>query len=194
MWQRAADARESVLNLGIPALSGRHAGSHRLRGLQERDPACHRPLRTAHRPEDAATSRSSTTTPRAADRTCCAGHHGPHVEPAGAARTAAQRRRRRRHRAQRPCATCAPEACEHGSPRLLRYYNQEAALPARDGRRVRAASSRRSPARLGMEGLEVADPYVERLHRGLRLPRCARAAQAGRRVPAACRSACSSMV
>ncbi len=34
MWQRAAAARESVLNFGIPALSGRSPVSHRLRGTR----------------------------------------------------------------------------------------------------------------------------------------------------------------
>ena len=39
-------------------------------------------------------------------------------------------------------------------------------------------------ARLGMSGLEVADPYVERLLEGVRVPGRARPAQARRRVPA----------
>ncbi|HET6789668.1 MAG TPA: type VI secretion system baseplate subunit TssF, partial [Aquabacterium sp.] len=50
-------------------------------------------------------------------------------------------------------------------PRLLRYYNQE----LRYLREMGAEFAREFPkiaARLGIEGLEVADPYVERLLEG----------------------------
>src|SRR5512147_3002064 len=50
-------------------------------------------------------------------------------------------------------------------PRLLRYYNQE----LRYLREMGGQFAREFPkiaARLGMEGLEVADPYVERLIEG----------------------------
>ena len=52
-------------------------------------------------------------------------------------------------------------------PRLLRYYNQE----LRYLREMGGEFAREFPkiaGRLGMEGLEVADPYVERLLEGLR--------------------------
>jgi type VI secretion system protein ImpG len=47
--------------------------------------------------------------------------------------------------------------------RLLHYYNQEP-VPARTGQRVRAEFPNRGAARHG--GLEVTDPYVERLLEG----------------------------
>src|SRR3982751_2428736 len=50
-------------------------------------------------------------------------------------------------------------------PRLLRYYNQE----LRYLREMGAEFAREFPkiaGRLGMEGMEVADPYVERLIEG----------------------------
>src|SRR5215475_9078685 len=51
-------------------------------------------------------------------------------------------------------------------PRLLRYYNQE----LQHLREVGAEFAREFPkiaARLGMEGIEVTDPYVERLLEGV---------------------------
>ena len=50
-------------------------------------------------------------------------------------------------------------------PRLLRYYNDE----LRHLREMGAEFAQQFPkiaARLGMEGLEVSDPYVERLLEG----------------------------
>ena len=50
-------------------------------------------------------------------------------------------------------------------PRLLRYYNQELQFM----REMGAEFAREFPkiaARLGVEGLECADPYVERLLEG----------------------------
>ena len=50
-------------------------------------------------------------------------------------------------------------------PRLLRYYNEE----LRHLREMGAEFAQQFPkiaARLGMEGLEVTDPYVERLLEG----------------------------
>ena len=68
-------------------------------------------------------------------------------------------------------------------PRLLQYYN----LELQHLREMGAEFAQQFPkiaARLGMNGLEVADPYVERLLEGVGVPRRARAAQARRRVPA----------
>ncbi|HEX8875049.1 MAG TPA: type VI secretion system baseplate subunit TssF, partial [Nitrosospira sp.] len=51
-------------------------------------------------------------------------------------------------------------------PRLLRHYNQELAYM----REMGAEFARQFPkiaGRLGMEGIEVADPYVERLMEGV---------------------------
>ena len=68
-------------------------------------------------------------------------------------------------------------------PRLLRYYNEE----LRHLREMGAEFAQQFPkiaARLGMDGLEVTDPYVERLLEGFAFLAGARAAQARRRVPA----------
>lgn len=65
-------------------------------------------------------------------------------------------------------ATCGPEAKRTDTsmdPRLLRYYNQE----LRYLREMGGEFAREFPKiahRLGMEGLEVSDPYVERLLEG----------------------------
>src|SRR5262252_4373118 len=65
--------------------------------------------------------------------------------------------------ARRRCATCAEAVTM--DPRLLRYYNQE----LRYLREMGGQFAREFPkiaGRLGMEGMEVADPYVERLIEG----------------------------
>ena len=68
-------------------------------------------------------------------------------------------------------------------PRLLQYYN----LELQHLREMGAEFAQQFPkiaARLGMSGLEVADPYVERLLEGVRVPGGTRAAEARRRVSA----------
>ena len=69
-------------------------------------------------------------------------------------------------------------------PRLLQYYNLELQHLREMGAEFAAAVSRRLPPGSGMNGLEVADPYVERLLEGVGFPGRARAAEARRRVPA----------
>ena len=68
-------------------------------------------------------------------------------------------------------------------PRLLRYYNQELAHVREMGAEF-ALQFPKIAARLGMDGIEVSDPYVERLLEGLRVPGRPRTAQARRRVSA----------
>src|ERR1019366_2289354 len=87
----------------------------------------------------------------------------PHVEPAGAAGAAPVGRRRHRD----GLGGCARHAWLNRpmDPRLLRYYNQE----LRYLREMGGEFAREFPkiaGRLGMEGMEVADPYVERLIEG----------------------------
>ena len=67
-------------------------------------------------------------------------------------------------------------------PRLLQVLQHRTAAPARDGRGVRRTIPKIA-ARLGMNGLEVTDPYVERLLEGVGFL-AARAPQARRGIPA----------
>ncbi len=67
--------------------------------------------------------------------------------------------------------------------KLLEYYNRELAYL----REMGAEFAERYPkvaGRLGMRGIEVADPYVERMMEGFRLSDFPRAAKNGRRIPA----------
>ncbi|MGY3179627.1 hypothetical protein ACVW0Z_003003 [Ewingella americana] len=67
--------------------------------------------------------------------------------------------------------------------KLLDYYNRELAYL----REMGAEFAQRYPkvaGRLGMRGIEVADPYTERLMEGFALSDLARAAKNGCRVPA----------
>ena len=68
-------------------------------------------------------------------------------------------------------------------PRLLQYYNLELQHLRETGAEF-AEQFPKIAARLGMHGLEVADPYVERLLEGVGVSGGARAAQARRRVSA----------
>ena len=51
-------------------------------------------------------------------------------------------------------------------PRLLRHYNRELAYMREMGAEF-AAQFPKIAGRLGMDGIEVADPYVERLMEGV---------------------------
>ena len=53
------------------------------------------------------------------------------------------------------------------NPRLLRLLRQENSSTSARWGRSSPSNSPRSPARLGMRGIEVADPYVERLLEGV---------------------------
>ena len=75
-------------------------------------------------------------------------------------------------------------------PRLLQYYNLELQHLRETGAEF-AEQFPKIAARLGMHGLEVDDPYVERLLEGVGVPRGARAAEARRRVSRASRRRCS---
>ena len=167
-------------------LSGDPMSRHRLRGIAGAHSHGHRPVRAAHRPEDARRSRCQRRRPgsRLPAQQPAPGHQGPACGTSRFRSSCCSAPTSTSRPARPPCATCAPEAGRAMDPRLLRYYNQE----LRYLREMGGEFAREFPkiaGRLGMEGMEVADPYVERLIEGCRLPRRARPAQAGRRVPAA---------
>ena len=165
-WSEAHAARRSVLNYGIAALSGitlsRSAFATLELALQAGDPA----VRAAHRPAHA----------RGADRPRTAQH--PAQQPAASTirgqlwsqpvplELLLRRRRRSRDGPRRAVRDAARLS---RAPRWTRACcattTRSCATCARWAASSRA-SSRRSPRRLGMEGLEVADPYVERLLEG----------------------------
>ena len=169
LWTEAPHARRSVLNFGLPALSGITAVVARQFAGLERRSAGHPRLRAAHRPEDAR-GRDRRSTP-ALDSSQ---HHA-------ASRSSGQLwaqpvplelllSHRGRPRDRQGGAIARPAQLTRGcamDPRLLHYYNLELQHLREMGAEFAQRVSRRSPARLGMDGLEVADPYVERLLEGV---------------------------
>ena len=186
----APHARRSVLNYGLPALSG-------LYGLGDR-PAAARRRESGRR--SSTTSRASCRPRCWSRRSCRTSSSTTTTRSAFASPASSGRSRCRWSCCCRPTSTSRPAAsrCASSSadaprraarttramdPRLLRYYNQE----LRHLREMGAEFAQQFPkiaARLGMEGLEVTDPYVERLLEGFAFLAGARPAEDRRRVPA----------
>ena len=156
--------RQSVVNFGLPALSGRAASSLDVDELE-------RAIRQAildFEPRILA----GTLEVKALAHESALDHHnvvgvqirGATLGAAGAARTAGQDRNRSRDGQGRDCRSDAG-AGGLMDPRLLRHYN----LELQHLREMGAEFAQQFPkvaARLGMSGIEVADPYVERLLEG----------------------------
>ena len=155
-------ALHSVINFGLPTLSGQTASSVDPVALQgevrqaiiEHEP---RILPETLRVERSSPTNSSTTTTRSASAS--AARCGPSrcrwnccCTPTSIWKPAA--------------STCANSRAEPMDPRLLRYYNQELQHLREMGAEF-ALAFPKIAARLRMDGIEVADPYVERLLEGV---------------------------
>ena len=164
-------------------MSGKAASSLDVTDLARAHPRSHPELRAAHPAvdagdQDAARGRRARSSQRDRRR-----DSRPALGAAGAARVPGSHRFRSRNR----------KGADHGShlaaaggvmdPRLLQYYNLELQHLRETGAEF-AEQFPKIAARLGMHGLDVADPYVERLLEGVGVSGGARAAQARRRVPA----------
>ena len=180
----APHVRRSVHQLRPAGAVGPRRVVARRRRARARDPAGDPRLRAAH-PAGHAAGQGARSQASALDHHNVIGVeiHGPALGPAGAARAARAHRDRPRDRPGRDRRSRA----RRGRPEWIRgcsgYYN----LELQHLREMGAEFAQQFPkiaARLGMNGLEVADPVRRAAARGRRLPRRARAAQARRRVPA----------
>ena len=163
---KVPNVRRSVLNFGLPAMSGKTASSFDVTDLtraireailtfEPRILPASLEIKALHRGRCA----------RSLQRDRCRDSR-PALGAAGAAGVSGSHRLRSRN----------GESADHGSrlacagrlmdPRLLQYYNLELQHLRETGAEF-AQQFPKIAARLGMHGLEVADPYVERLLEGV---------------------------
>jgi predicted component of type VI protein secretion system len=163
--------RGSVLNFGLPPLAGGLASKLDVSALEgairqaivDFEPRilgdtlwCARSRRAASStPTTSSSSRSAATCGRSRSRwrSCCAPSS---ISRPGRSKFAMQSASRRRSRA---------EPCRRHDPRLLRLYSDELTHLREVGAEF-ADAFPKIASRLGMEGMEVTDPYVERLLEG----------------------------
>ena len=159
------EVRRSVINFGLPALAGRAASSMDVAALE-------RAIRQAildYEPRILAGYAAGDGVARTAVDRPPQRHRRRDSQralgAAGAARAAGADRNRSRD-GEGPDRRSAADAERVMDPRLLEYYNVELQHLREMGAEF-APQFPKIAARLGMNGLEVADPYVERLIEGV---------------------------